>query len=101
MGDGCVFLTQIGVHNKEVEVLLQVTAVFRNLSSKQVEYSSQQVVAKTEVITALIYKPRFKKGYSDVIFPHRSAEVRNKPERRVQARRWGKDRGRLAGRSER
>lgn len=39
-----MLLTQIGIHDKEVEVLLQVTAVFRNLSSEQVEYSSQQVV---------------------------------------------------------
>lgn len=46
-------LTQVGVHDKEVEVLLQVTAVFRNLSSEQVEHGSQQVVAETEVITAL------------------------------------------------
>lgn len=51
-----MLLTQIGIHDKEVEVLLQVTAVFGNLSSEQVEYSSQQVVTQTEVITALIHK---------------------------------------------
>lgn len=56
LSDGCVFLTQIGIHDKEVEVLLQVTAVFRNLSSEQVEYGSQQVVAQAEVITALMYE---------------------------------------------
>lgn len=37
-------LTEVGVHDKEVEVLLQVTAVFRNLSPEEVEYGSQQVV---------------------------------------------------------
>lgn len=44
-------LTQIGVHDKEVEVLLQVTAVFGNLSSQQVEHGPQQVVA--QVVAAL------------------------------------------------
>lgn len=44
-------LTQIGVHDKEVEVLLQVTAVFGNLSSEQVEHGPQQVVA--QVVAAL------------------------------------------------
>lgn len=51
-----MFLTQIGIHDKEVEVLLQVTAVFRNLSSEQVEYGSQQVVAQAKVITALAHE---------------------------------------------
>lgn len=37
-------LTEVGIHDKEVEVLLQVTAVFGNLSSEEVEYGSQQVV---------------------------------------------------------
>lgn len=37
-------LTEVGVHDKEVEVLLQVTAVLRNLSPEEVEYGSQQVV---------------------------------------------------------
>lgn len=46
-------LTQVGVHDKEVEVLLQVTAVLRHLSPQQVEYGSQQVVAQTEVVAAL------------------------------------------------
>lgn len=44
-------LTKIGVHDKEVEVLLQVTAVFGNLSSEQVEHGPQQVVA--QVVAAL------------------------------------------------
>lgn len=44
-------LTQIGVHDKEVEVLLQVTAVFGDLSSEQVEHGPQQVVA--QVVAAL------------------------------------------------
>lgn len=45
-------LTQIGVHDKEVEVLLQVTAVFGDLSSEQVEHGPQQVVA--QVVAALV-----------------------------------------------
>lgn len=33
-------LTQIGIHDKEVEVLLQVTAVFGHLSPEQVKNGS-------------------------------------------------------------
>lgn len=53
-------LTQIGIHDKEVKVLLEVAAMFRNLSSEQVEYSSQQMVTKAEIITALMYEEKTK-----------------------------------------
>lgn len=49
-----MLLTQIGVHDKEVKVLLEVAAMFRNLSPEQVEYSSQQMVTKAEIVTALM-----------------------------------------------
>jgi len=49
-------LTQIGIHDEEVEVLLQVAAVFRHLSPEQVEDGSQQVVTETEVIGALAHR---------------------------------------------
>lgn len=51
-----MLLTQIGVHDKEVKVLLQVAAMLRDLSSEQVQHCSQQVVTKAQIITALIHK---------------------------------------------
>lgn len=58
-------LTQVGVHDEEVEVLLQVSAVLRHLSPEQVQHSPQQVITQTQVITALMQEV---KGYRSFFY---------------------------------
>ena len=48
-------LTQVGIHDEQVEVLLQVAPVLRHLPPQQVEHGSQQVVAQTQVVTHLAH----------------------------------------------
>lgn len=98
-------LTQIGVHDKEVEVLLQVTAVFGNLSSEQVEHGPQQVVA--QVVAALAGRP----GAAELQIKPTGRRILPRPpfgggggsatlpDWRVRARQWARGRARLAARS--
>lgn len=92
-------LTQVGVHDKEVEVLLQVTAVLRHLSPQQVEYGSQQVVAQTEVVAALRGDTEAQSHPQIRLCGQAGGRADTLPVRRVRARRWATGRARPAARS--